>query len=423
MAYNPTTTIRIPESLKSEANAVFKELGITMSTAVNAYLSAVVRAGGLPFDLTVEGAGGVAGVDRERSDAPRNAKLNGAFLAKKDEFYTQYEDVEKELVHYPGQFSGKRVLCNCDDPFESAFFRYFLRNFESLGLVSLTSTCYASSPLAGGEYPLEGGRRSYTAVVTRVPEGEIVFPDGSLDLESVFALEGNSISIMRGDGDFRSEECIALLDRADVVVTNPPFSLFREYIAQLVERHKEFLILGNMNAATYREVFPLFRDNKVWYGESIRSGDRKFHVPDSYPLNASNCGIDPSGRRYIRVKGVRWFTNLNNSRRHEKIEVTKRFRPEEYPIYQNYSAIEVSRTMDIPMDFNGIMGVPITFLDKYNPSQFEILMLANGNARTNVAPETLAAVGYRPHPDDRGGVGMIDGQRSYARILIRRRLS
>jgi hypothetical protein len=176
-----------------------------------------------------------------------------------------------------------------------------------------------------------------------------------------------------------------------------------------------------MNAATYREVFPLFRDNQVWYGESIRSGDRKFYVPDSYPLTAAGCGIDEKGRRFIRVKGVRWFTNLDISKRHEPIALTRRYSPKNYPRYENYDAIEVGRTQDIPLDYDGLMGVPITFLDKYSQDQFEIVMLANGNARTNVSPETLKEVGYRQHPQDKGGVGIINGQRVYARILIRRK--
>ena len=176
-----------------------------------------------------------------------------------------------------------------------------------------------------------------------------------------------------------------------------------------------------MNATTTKEIFPLFRENRVWYGESIRSGDRKFFVPDSYPLNASGCGIDNNGRRFIRVKGVRWFTNLKTNRPHTSLELTRLYNKDEYPSYENYDAIEVGRTQNIPMDYEGVMGVPITFLDKYSPDQFEIIMLANGNARTNVASEILSDVNYRKHPEDRGGVGMVNGRRSYARILIRRK--
>ena len=415
MSIKPTTTIRLDLDVKKRAGEVFDEIGIGMSAAINAFLKAVVREGNMPFDMKLE---------RPKQDSKSgNAMLNHAFIVKKDEFYTQYEDVAREMVKYPRQLNGKTVLCNCDDPFESAFFRFFVLNFGELGLARLTSTCYADSPMAGREYPLEGGTGAYKAVVTEVPDESLARPDGSLDLESLFAMPGNSLTHLAGDGDFRSDECEALLEEADVVATNPPFSLFREYMNQLERHNKAFIILGNMNAVTYREVFPLFRDDKVWYGESIRSGDRKFHVPDSYPLNAAGCGVDESGRRFIRVKGVRWLTNLDSGRRHEPIALTCRYTPDEYPRYENYDAIDVGRTLNIPVDYDGIMGVPITFLDKHSPDQFEIIMLANGNARTNVAPKTLAEVGYRPHSEDRGGVGIIDGRRIYARILIRRKFS
>ena len=409
----PTTTIRIDQKVKERATEVFDEIGISMSAGITTFLKAVVREGTMPFEIT-------AGRSIARKKC-RNATLNNAFIVKKDEFYTQYEDVVKEMVKHRERLRGKTVLCNCDDPFESAFFRYFAIHFNRIGLAKLISICYAGSPIAGKEYPLEEGTSAYKAVVTEVPEEPLVRPDGSLDLETLFVLPGNSLVRLDGDGDFRSEECEALLDQADVVATNPPFSLFREYIGQLVQHDKEFIILGNMNAATCREVFPLFRDNKVWYGESIRSGDRKFYVPDSYPLNAASCGIDQKGRRFIRVKGVRWFTNLETNGRHKPMELSCRYSPDEYPSYENYDAIEVAQTKNIPMDYNGLMGVPITFLDKYSPHQFEIVMLANGNARTNVPLTTLQHVNYRPHPADRGGVGILSGQRVYARILIRKK--
>lgn len=413
MATKPTTTIRIDPDVKKHAGGVFDEIGITMSAAINTFLKAVVREGNMPFDINIE---------RPKTHSTSgNATLNHAFIVKKDEFYTQYEDIAKEIVKHREQFKGKTILCNCDDPFESAFFRYFVLNFDKLGLAGLISTCYADSPVAGQEYPLEGATGAYKAVVTEVPDTPIVRPDGSLDLNTLFAMPGNSLVHLASDGDFRSEECKALLEEADIVATNPPFSLFREYISLLEHHQKDFIILGNMNAVTYREVFPLFRDNQVWYGESIRSGDRKFYVPDSYPLNAASCGIDEKGRRFIRVKGVRWFTNLDTNRRHESLVLTRRYTPNEYPRYENYDAIDVGRTQNIPADYDGIMGVPITFLDKYNPDQFDIIMLANGNARTNVSFKTLKEVGYRPHPEDRGGVGIINGRRVYARILIRRK--
>lgn len=413
MSIKSAAAMCIDLDVKRYAGEVFDESGAGMFTEINAFAKSVVREGAMQFDKKTE---------RPKSHAKSgNAALNRAFIVKKDEFYTQYEDVAREMVNHREQLKGKSILCNCDDPFESAFFRFFVLNFNKLGLAGLTSTCYAESLMAGREYPLEGGAGAYKAVVTEVPDESLVRPDGSLDLECLFAMQGNSLVHLAGDGDFRSNECEALLEEIDIVATNPPFSLFREYISQLERHKKNFIILGNMNAATCKEVFPLFRDNKVWYGESIRSGDRKFHVPDGYPLNAAGCGIDESGRRFIRVKGVRWFTNLDTSRRHEPIALIRHYTPDEYPRYENYDAIDVGRTKNIPFDYEGVMGVPITFLDKYSPDQFEIVMLANGNARSNVSLKTLTEVGYRPHSEDRGGVGIINGRRVYARILIRRK--
>jgi len=413
MPTKPTTTIRIDPDVKKQANKVFDDIGISMSAAINTFLKAVVREGTMPFNIKTERP-------KPHSNSG-NAKLNHAFIVKKDEFYTQYEDVEKEMLNHRKLLKGKSILCNCDDPFESAFFHFFAVNFNNLELASLTSTCYAESSLAGKEYPLEGGTGAYKAVVTEAPDETIVRPDGSLDLEFLLSMPGNYLAHLTGDGDFRTDECKALLREADIVATNPPFSLFREYINLLESHKKDFIILGNMNATTTKEIFPLFRDNKVWYGESIRSGDRKFFVPDSYPLNAAGCGIDNNGRQFIRVKGVRWFTNLKTSRSHTSIELNLLYNKDEYPFYENYDAIEVGRTKNIPMDYEGIMGVPITFLDKYSPDQFEIIMLANGNARTNVSSKILSEVNYRIHPEDKGGVGMINGRRAYARILIRRK--
>lgn len=413
MSTKPTTTIRIDSEIKKHANKVFDEIGISMSAAINTFLKAVVREGNIPFDINIK--------TPKVLPKPGNATLNRAFIVKKDDFYTQYEDVAKEMIKHQDQLEGKNILCNCDDPFESAFFRFFVLNFDKLRLTGLTSTCYADSQIAGQEYPLEGMTGAYKAVVTEIPNETLKRPDGALDLEALFSMSGNSLIHLSGDGDFRSDECKALLEEADIVVTNPPFSLFREYISLLEHYEKDFIILGNMNAVTYKEVFPLFRDNKVWYGESIRSGDRKFYVPDGYPLNAASCGIDDKGRRFIRVKGVRWFTNLETSKRHKPIVLTRSYTPDEYPKYENYNAINVDRTQNIPFDYDGVMGVPITFLDKYSPDQFEILMLANGNARTNVSPDTLAELEYCQHPEDRGGVGIINGKRVYVRIMIRRK--
>lgn len=413
MSTKPTTTVRIDSEVKMHANQIFDDIGISMSAAINTFLKAVVREGAMPFDMKA---------GRPKSNLTSgNATLNRAFIAKKDEFYTQYEDVEKEMTQHQGKLKGRSILCNCDDPFESAFFRFFVLNFEKFEIKKLVSTCYADSTNAGREYPLEEMSRAYKAIVTEVPDGPIEKPDGSLDLESLFALSGNSLSHLEDDGDFRSNECVALLEEADVVATNPPFSLFRDYIGLLEKFNKDYIVLGNMNAATYREIFPLIRDNKLWYGKSIRSGDRKFYVPDNYPLNAASCGVDDRGRRFIRVKGVRWFTNLETGKQREPIELTQHFTTQDYPRYENYDAIEVNRTQNIPIDYEGFMGVPITFLDKYSADQFEIIMLANGNARTNVCPKTLSEVKYSAHSKDKGGVGIINGQRVYVRVIIRRK--
>lgn len=353
-----------------------------------------------------------------------NSALSAAVKAKKDEFYTQLTDIEKEMRYYRKHFKGKTVLCNCDDPFESNFFKYFVLNFNRLGLKKLIATCYATSPIMGQQlslFDVVGGDedkkgKPYKAVVTKVYD---VTGDGGVDMFDVaelFKSHENELTELYGDGDFRSEECLALLDEADIVVTNPPFSLFREYMAVLMEHEKHFIIIGNVNAITYKEVFPLIMENRLWFGASIHSGDRKFYVPDDYPLNAAGCGIDSDGRRFIRVKGVRWYTNLDYKQRHEEMILVKRYSPETYPQYDNYDAINVDKTSDIPCDYAGVMGVPITFMDKYNPDQFEIVGMAAGNTR---ATGFYFNVPYEPHPEDRGGCGVVNGKRVYARYLIR----
>lgn len=322
----------------------------------------------------------------------KNTDLGAARTAKKDEFYTQLTDIEKEMRYYRKHFKGKTVLCNCDDPFESNFFKYFALNFNRLGLKKLIATCYYSSPIVGQQlqygYDANGqmtfsfedkaveenkSKRPYKAVVTQVYDKKGDGGVDMLDVAELFRSGENELVELEGDGDFRSPECLDLLDEADIVVTNPPFSLFRDYVAVLMEHQKHFIIIGNVNAITYKEIFPLIMENKLWFGASIHSGDRKFYVPDDYPLNAAGCGVDEDGKRYIRVKGVRWYTNLDLKQRHEEMILVKRYSPEEYPKYVNYNAIEVAKTSDIPCDYAGLMGVPITFLDKYSPEQFEIV--------------------------------------------------
>ena len=327
----------------------------------------------------------------------KNENLHRAKDAKKDEFYTQYEDIQNELNHYEQHFKGKTVLCNCDDPFESNFCKFFLRNFNYLGLKRLICTSYSTSPVVGQQLslfddenePLVQGN-GYVMDIKEVPmaNGRGVSDD---DIDALLRSKKRGVKKLKGDGDFRSEECIEYLKEADIVVTNPPFSLFRDYVAQLVAYRKKFLIIGNINAITYKEIFPLIKDNELWLGASIHSGDRKFYVPDDYPLHAAGCGVDENGRKYIRVKGVRWFTNLDYEIRHEKLVLYKRYygNEDEYPHYANYDAINVDKVADIPCDYFEEMGVPITYVDKHNPEQFEIIGASRwmGKPMSEIAPK------------------------------------
>ena len=322
----------------------------------------------------------------------RNNELGIAKAAKKDEFYTQLTDIEKEMRYYRKHFKGKTVLCNCDDPFESNFFKYFVLNFNRLGLRKLIATCYATSPIMGTQLnyhidsngqiafcfddsPVENDivKRPYKAVVTTVHDTNGDGGVDMLDVAELFRSGENELTELNGDGDYRSAECLALMQEADIVVTNPPFSKFREYVGTLMDYEKKFIIIGNVNAITTKEIFNYMKNNKLWFGASIHSGDRAFYVPDDYPLNASGCGVDGNGRKFIRVKGVRWYTNIDIKQRHEEIIFVKKYLPEEYPKYDNYDAIEVGKTSDIPCNYSGIMGVPITFMDEYCPEQFDII--------------------------------------------------
>lgn len=296
----PATTVRIDPKLKDAANAVFDELGISLSAGVSAFLKAVVREQGMPFEMKLDTngilySGSVKNDKAIVSDELRgNAELNRAGVAKKDEFYTQLCDIEAELCFYKSCFEDKVVLCNCDDPFESNFFKYFVLHFNELKIRKLIATCYQYSSLSRNECSVDklfvsravGCRRAYKAVVTFVDDDNIQADHNTFIPESLFSLPGNSIELLDGDGDFRSSECLSLLDSSDVVVTNPPFSLFRDFIGTLISKEKKFLIIGNINAATYKEVFPLIRDNKIWLGASIHSGDRKLSVV----INPKNTG-------------------------------------------------------------------------------------------------------------------------------------
>ncbi len=345
------------------------------------------------------------------TDREKNRNLRKAKSSKKDEFYTQLSDIERELRHYKQHFRGKVVYCNCDDPRVSNFFHYFSFNFEKLGLKRLITTCYKNQ-----EMDLFSRNNSERAIYLEYfgDQSGNNFPDP----------KEIGIKHLKGDGDFRSEETIELLKQADIVVTNPPFSLFREYIAQLVEYDKQFLIIGNVNAISYKEVFHLIKTIRLWLGPSIRSGDREFGVPNDYPLNAAGYRIDAEGRKYIRVKGVRWFTNLDFKERHEDLILYKTYSPAEYPTYDNYDAIEVSETRNIPADYYGAMGVPITFLDKHNPDQFDIMGITDRDNNSGLKTKVYTKEDV-PNPGDLNRRAVIkvgnEYKSTYARLLIKRR--
>ena len=332
----------------------------------------------------------------------RNHELRSAQASKKDEFYTTFQDIELEMESYKDCFVGRVVYCNCDDPRFSNFFRYFCDNFEALGLKKVMATCFTPlEPAPFGEaFTDHGIYAEYT--------GEGPYEDTVI------------LRPLKGDGDFRSEECVGFLKEADVVVSNPPFSLAREYLAQLVEFRKDFAFLGNMNIVTDQKIFSLFVKGQIGYGPSIRSGDRAFRVPEDYPLDAATSYTDVEGNRYIRVKGVRWFTNLTDCIHHQRLHLEKNYSPEDYPKYANFDAIEVSKTKDIPLDYAGPMGVPLTFLDKYNPQQFEIL----GSSEDFAAPMSkIAEKGTYTPRKGRFFLPRNDGtyQQLYFRIVIRHR--
>ena len=370
-----------------------------------------------------------------------NKNLNQANKAKKDEFYTQLVDIEAELKHYKKHFENKVVLCNCDDPYESNFFKYFAMNFNHLKLKKLICTCYMGSAVAGeqfGQMSLFDHYDSEKTIIRppyKIEISEVIDSneDGAIDLSDVryLLLNGNNtLSLLDGDGDFRSEECIALLKQADIVVTNPPFSLFREYLAQLITYGKQFLIIGNINAVTYKEVFPLIKENRMWLGYSIHSGDREFRIPDDYPLEAAKYRIGEDGKKYIRVKGVRWYTNMDYVERHTDIDLWKKYSSDEYPTYENYDAINVDVTAEIPNDYFGVMGVPITFFDKYNPDQFDILGMCENmdlyGLKTKIYTTKECRDRYfelfgKKGTYDLNAAGVVNGKKTYQRILIRRR--
>ncbi|MBR1645784.1 MAG: adenine-specific methyltransferase EcoRI family protein [Selenomonadaceae bacterium] len=343
-----------------------------------------------------------------------NKNLNSAARAKKDKFYTQLEDIENELRHYREFFMGKTIFCNCDDPFESNFFKYFAAKFNDLELKKLITASYADSPIAGQEINLFPDDK--TACMFEVDELRDWNGDGREDLNDVqYAIEHGIYKKrqLTGDlkycaGDFRSRELIDLLKVADVVVTNPPFSLFREYVKLLVDNDKKFIIIGNINAVTYKEIFPLIMANKLWLGYGFPGMVGFFTSPyeDFASASEHRDGM-------IRNSGVHWYTNIETEKRFWDIPLHKNYSPEKYPCYDNYDAIEVSKTAEIPVDYFGVMGVPITFLDKYNPDQFEIVGCTES--------EGTGFSNGLWHDDSQFKQATINGKKVYKRIFIRRK--
>lgn len=330
-----------------------------------------------------------------------NRSLQAAKATKQDEFYTQLSDIEKELRHYTRHFKNKTVLCNCDDPTVSNFFHYFSHNFEKLKLKKLITTSY---------------KNSNADLFSQHTEERGLYLEYDGDKNDNRVPDPNEIGIhkLKGDGDFRSEECIKLLKQADVVVTNPPFSLFRDYVEQLIKHKKKFVIIGNHNAISYKEIFDLIKSNQIWLGYTHPVA---FIVPDHYEMREVRSWRDENGTNWRSLGNACWFTNLDIQKRHEELITVKEYSPKEFPSYDNYNAIEVSRYKNIPSDYEGVMGVPVTFLDYYNPEQFEIVG-SDYEVKQGTLPNLLKRgwSGKR----DRGYVG---GKRLFARIFIRKRTS
>jgi len=339
--------------------------------------------------------------------ANKNSNLQTAKNTKNDEFYTTYETIESEVVHYVAHFADKTVLCNCDDPFESNFCKYFLKNFNVLGLRRLICTSYGASAVIGTQLSLlDDSRRNISNGAGYVLDvRKFSNSDGEITDEEIadFLQTANIIKKLDGDGDFRSAECIEYLRACDIVVTNPPFSLFKEIVTEIMREHKKFLIIGNQNAITYKEIFPLIQNNEVWTG--YRFGEMKFRVPQYSKPRKYRYWVDENGQKWRSLGNAMWLTNLDNDRRHEFITMTKTYIPSDYPKYDNYDAINVKTIRDIPYDYYGIMGVPITIINRYNSEQFEIVGEANHGSDNEFDL-------FKP---------TINGKEIFKRILIRRR--
>ena len=344
-----------------------------------------------------------------------NRALGLAKRNKKDEFYTQLSDIENELRHYKSHFKNKVVFCNCDDPRVSNFFKYFVLNFEHLGLKKVIATCYKNQNAdLFSQHKCE--KAVYLTITPPLLKRLKLEHGGELTVDSFKDIKALPLE---GNGDFRSLECIELLKQSDIVCTNPPFSLFREYVAQLVKYNKKFLIIGNQNAITYKDIFSLIQSNKLWLGSALSY--IAFKVPDYYEEKSTRFWIDENGQKWRSLGNACWFTNLDYAKRHESLILYRKYNPEEYPKYVNYDAIEVAKTKDIPVDYDGPMGVPITFLDKYCPEQFQILGISLEQAvpMTTVAPNGIYQKGgpafYLPDTEEN------HYKRLYCRIIIKRK--
>jgi len=365
------------------------------------------------------------------------SNLADAKNAKNDEFYTQYQDIEKEINAYieynPNVFKNKTILCPCDDPEWSNFTKYFAQNFEKFKLKKLISTSFAveSKGYKGGYKVTTFERKNpkFDKKKTRIKGKNFTLVkdktgDNRIDINDL------DYKYLEGDGDFRSDEVTKLRDEADIIITNPPFSLFREFLGWIMEANKKFVIIGNINAITYKEVFPLIKENKIWLGATNFNTGMYFKVSTDFVYSDSyKFERERNGEKVNRVPGVCWFTNVEHGRRHQplplmtikdNLKYNKKMKDKKsYDKYDNYDAIDVSFTDAIPGDYKGIMGVPITFLDKYSPEQFEIIWQASGNTRASAPKEILKRLNYRKHPEDRGGCSILHGKRTYGRVLIK----
>jgi hypothetical protein len=344
--------------------------------------------------------------------------LDRAKKNKADEFYTQLFDIESELKHYRDQFRGKVIFCNCDDPYESNFFKYFALNFQFLGLKQLIATCYIGSPVANTQLSLfdhESEENKTTKSPHKIIINEAIDEnnDGAYNLQDIVASltknNKNTLTRLNDNGDFRSPECIELLKEADIVVTNPPFSLFREYVTQLMEYGKDFIIIGNKNALTYKEIFRYIKENKMRTGYRNINSDFWFMVPENY-----ECEKIEEGKRLKHIMGC-WFTNLKVKKHNEFMMLHKKYTSEAYPKYDNYDAVEVSKVAEIPADWDGVMGVPITFVDQYNPQQFAIIGLAAS------AGYDHEIVGLEKNSNIKDARPLINGKNTYARVFIKQK--